>query len=515
MLAVDAGEVGRFALEEAVARRAETLPDGIRMAARHGADLLPAGLQGYQFVGGLLPLLAVLQRLGLGAYLILELEVVLHLGLHAGEELPLALEEAVARRAEALVDTVVVLLRGETDGLPRLLNLQQTLVGAVPLLEGRQRLAHQLLGRHAEPLLQFEVVHLFGLQRLEVLLVLLVDAARSLLETLPERLLVFVGHGARFAPLVVELLQLVERLDNRRLEHQRLGLLAEGNLLLVVLLQVEVTQLLVDFDEVVEILDMEVVGLPQVLDLLLGHRSGLLPALLQLAEAVEGMIERLVGIDQRLELLDDAELRLQVLLLLLLEVGQEGVAARTVFADEVLEPRLRTVGRRRKLLLLAAGLDEGLARRFDLGAAYFVESHLNRLDVAAERLHGLLFEHPGEEVEQFLLAPADIAVRRSGLKRLGIPLGKRLLAERQVGIFGRERSLFIGEIHRFVLRGRHRLLRHGGGRRRLVGRCRSGGGDVFGVHDGSDTLHIFSNLADLLLGSRKIRILSSHFYQAF
>ena len=415
MLAVDAGEVGRLALEEVVACRAETLPDGIRVAARHGADLLPAGLQGNQLVGGLLPLLAVLQRLGLGAYLVLELEVVLHLGLHAGEELTLALEEAVARRAEALVDSVVVLLGCEADGLPRLLNLQQTVVGTVPLLEGGQRLGHQLLGRHAEPLLQFEVVHLLGLQRLEVLLVLLVDAARGLLEALPERLLVFIGHGTRLAPLVVELLQLVERLDDGRLEHQRLGLLAERHLLLVVLLQVEVAQLLVDFDEVVEVLDVEVIGLPQVLDLLLGYRTGLLPALLQFAEAGEGMVERLVGVDQRLELLDDAELDLEVLLLLLLEVGQEGVAARTVFADEVLQARLGAVHRRGELLLLAAGLDKGPACRLDLGAAKFIESYLQCLDIAAERLHGLLLEHPGEEFQQLLLALAHEAVRGSGL----------------------------------------------------------------------------------------------------
>ena len=43
---------------------------------------------------------------------------------------------------------------------------------------------------------------------------------------------------------------------------------------------------------------MEVVGLPEVLDVGLGHGSRIAPALLEFAELVEGMVERLVGIDQ-------------------------------------------------------------------------------------------------------------------------------------------------------------------------------------------------------------------------
>ena len=70
-----------------------------------------------------------------------------------------------------------------------------------------------------------------------MLLMLFVDTARRGFETLPERLLVLIGDGTRLAPLVMEFLQLVERLDDGRLQHQRLGLLAEGDLLLVVLFQ--------------------------------------------------------------------------------------------------------------------------------------------------------------------------------------------------------------------------------------------------------------------------------------
>ena len=160
---------------------------------------------------------------------------------------------------------------------------------------GRKR--RELLGRGAKLGFEFEIADLLALQRLEMLLMLFVDAARRGLETLPERLLVFVGHGTRLAPLVVEFLQLAERLDHRRFENQRLGLLAEGDLLLVVLFQVEIAQLLVDLDEIVEILDVEVIGLPQVFDILLRHDAGLLPALLEFAELVERMVERLVRVD--------------------------------------------------------------------------------------------------------------------------------------------------------------------------------------------------------------------------
>ena len=134
---------------------------------------------------------------------------------------------------------------------------------------------------------------------------LFVDARRSRFETLPQRLFVFVGHGTRLTPLVVELLQLVERLHDRRLGHQSLGLLAQGCFLLVILLQIQIAQLLVYLYEVVEILDVQIVCLPQILHLLLRHHARLLPTLLQLAELGESIVQRLVRIDQLLELIDD------------------------------------------------------------------------------------------------------------------------------------------------------------------------------------------------------------------
>ena len=65
-----------------------------------------------------------------------------------------------------------------------------------------------------------------------------VDLCARFAETLPELLLVFVGYGAGFAPLVVQFLQFVERIDNRRFQNEGLGLFTKLQFGFVVLLQV-------------------------------------------------------------------------------------------------------------------------------------------------------------------------------------------------------------------------------------------------------------------------------------
>ena len=87
---------------------------------------------------------------------------------------------------------------------------------------------------------QFEIFRLLGLDVLEEGLMLLVYTARSLLETLPKRLLELIGDGARLTPLVVEFLQFVKCLHDRRFQNQRLGRFAQRELLLVVLFQIEI-----------------------------------------------------------------------------------------------------------------------------------------------------------------------------------------------------------------------------------------------------------------------------------
>ena len=124
----------RLTLKEAVASGTETLPHLIRVTTRYGTHLLPLRLQSNQLLGCVLPVLAVLQRLGSLANLLLELEVVLHLALHTLIELTLCLEETVASRTETVVDACVVLLWGEAYCTPYLLNLNQSLACLVPLL---------------------------------------------------------------------------------------------------------------------------------------------------------------------------------------------------------------------------------------------------------------------------------------------------------------------------------------------------------------------------------------------
>ena len=196
---------------------------------------------------------------------------------------------------------------------------------------------------------------------------------------------------------------------------------------------------------------------------------------------------------------------------------------------------------------------------------------------SADRLHGLLFEHTRKEGYQLFLAlPGKLVLggRRFLGQLVGSGLFSRLALQFQPGILRGERRLLVREIHFGT--GRHGLLagfglhrlgngldtgtlrtrrglgfRHGLLRRRRFshghlcrghlcrGRSRNGffrlgffcrgcfhdgfrlrccgglGFRDFGSHFGSYGLHIFSSIADSLLGSRKIRIFSSHLSTRF
>ena len=242
---------------------------------------------------------------------------------------------------------------------------------------------------------------------------------------------------------------------------------------------------------------MQVVGLPQVFDILLRDQARLLPALLQLAELREGMIERLVGVDQLLELLDDALLDLEVRLLFGLEVGNELVPAPAVLLEELLELDLRTVDRRGEILFGAPLGDEMAVCGLHLGTADAVEGDLQRLDVAAQRLHGLLLEHAGEQGHQFLLSLAgELVLGRIGslLRELpGSLLLGRLALDFQSGVAGSQGGVLIGEVdldigrRRFVVLDGNRLDRRAdarppGPRRSLLLRIRSGLGCCGGLN---------------------------------
>lgn len=135
---------------------------------------------------------------------------------------------------------LIIFLGIESDRFPDFLYLEELLARLVPLFARSQRLLRQLFGFDAKLALELQIAELLLLDILEKLLMLLVDTARSLLETIPQHLFIFIGHRADFSPLVVQLRSLWNAFDDRRFEHQRFGLFAQSQLLLVILLQVEI-----------------------------------------------------------------------------------------------------------------------------------------------------------------------------------------------------------------------------------------------------------------------------------
>ena len=495
VLIVHRSEMSGLALEESVARRTEPFPDLVGIAARHGPRLLPLGLQCDQLIGRLLPLLAVAQRFGRLAQLGLELEVVLHLALQPGIVGTLGLEEFVAGIAETLVDGIVIFLGSESDRFPDFLYLEELLARLVPLFARSQRLLRQLFGLDTKLALEFQIAELLLLDILEKLLMLLVDTARSLLETIPQHLFIFIGHRADFTPFVVQLLQFVERFDDRRFEHQRFGLFAQGQLLLVILLQIEIAQLLVDLDEIVEILHVQVVGLPQILHILLGHHPGLFPTMLQLPELVESLVEHFVRRSQLLEFLDDLQLYLEVLLLGRFESGDELVPQTAVLPEKILETQLRRIRLGNEFTLRTAGFDKSPSCGIGLRPTQFVKRYLEGLHIPAQGLHRALFEHPGENRQQLLLRLArQVAAGR--VPACGLLLG-RSLAQVEPCVFGSQCCIFVGEVH-------PTLCRH-------VGIVRNCGIRFPAICGHGIVLRILNyGRVEMFPGNRKSRIFSSH-----
>ena len=237
------------------------------------------------------------------------------------------------------------------------------------------------------------------------------------------------------------------------------------------------------------------------------------------------MVERLVRADQLAELLDDRELRAQVGLLLGLERGDELVAAGTVVAEELLQAHLGAVDRGREGRLVAPLPEEGAAGRLDLGAADAVEGDLERLHLAADRLHGTLGQQRGEDREQLLLALAGEALLadRRRRERFGRSLLGRLVLDLQAGALGRQRGLLVGKVDRGHRRGLlldvGELLRPGhhlglgtdpgapGAGRRVAALRRLPGGRG---RIGHGIRILLGRGAGKLLGSGKGRIFSSH-----
>ena len=131
-----------------------------------------------------------------------------------------------------------------------------------------------------------EVLLFLGADVLEMLLMTLVDDRRRGLEACPYLLSELLGHRTCLAILLMQLLQLVERAYHIGLFGEFLRSLAETRLELEVLLEVVLTRLAIEFQQVVVLLHVQLVVAPQLAGVLRRHALYLLPLLLQFLEFI-------------------------------------------------------------------------------------------------------------------------------------------------------------------------------------------------------------------------------------
>ena len=268
-------------LEELVASVQEILPELVALFARYEAHGLPLSLKLNQLVAGLLPLGAFRQSLCLLYEFLLLCQVVGILALDSLEEFSLLAEELVVGDAETLKDLHVHLLRSETNLLPFALHLNHSLGSFLPVGSLLVLLLVDGLNLLAEGSLLGEVLLFLGTQVLKVLLVLLVNHGAGILESGPDFLAQILSHRTNLTILLVQVLQLVEGRDYVWFLSQFLGSLAQLGLRLQVFLEVVFASLVVEFQEVVELLHVELVVLPHLVGLLSRNSLYLFPLLLQ------------------------------------------------------------------------------------------------------------------------------------------------------------------------------------------------------------------------------------------
>ena len=168
----------------------------------------------------------------------------------------------------------------------------------------------------------------------------LVHRSGSGTEAVPDGFAVLLVHRTEFFPLFVVFLEGPERLDHILLIHQGFCLLAEFHLGLEVLLEVEIPKFPVDLHIVVEHLHVVLVGIVEILDLALRHGTCGTPAVLDVAECREGVLEVFLGVQQRLELFDQGCLYGVVLFTLLFQLGRVLRTDGAILAVEFLETAL-------------------------------------------------------------------------------------------------------------------------------------------------------------------------------
>ena len=155
-----------------------------------------------------------------------------------------------------------------------------------------------------------------------MLLVAFVDDGACCLEALPDGFALVFCHGAYLLVLGVECLQLLECRDDvfLGLVGKSLSLLAEPLFGLQVLPEVILARLDVEFEQVVELLDVVLVGLPYLCGSFGGNGLYLFPCSLQLFELVEVLVSLFGRCCELLDTLNDSELPFEVFCLLTLHL---------------------------------------------------------------------------------------------------------------------------------------------------------------------------------------------------
>ena len=128
---------------------------------------------------------------------------------------------------------------------------------------------------------------LFGVQLIEVRLMLLIDDGRSRFETVPQVLTQLTCHRSYLRPLVVQLLQRTRCFNDVLVALQTLCRFTQQRLELQVLLEIQVTKFNIDLDEVVELLLVLLIRFAYLLRVSSGHRTNRFPRCLQLAHTLQ------------------------------------------------------------------------------------------------------------------------------------------------------------------------------------------------------------------------------------
>ena len=238
----------------------------------------------------------------------------------------------VAGLAEALEDGGVLLLWSKAYGAPLCLKFQNLLGEGVPfyLLALGLGLAQQCFCLLAQSGLLLQILCLACLDALEVSLMALVYLGGGVLETCPQFFAQVTLHGPCLLPLLVQGLQLSEGTDDVLHGKQCFCLLAQVGLYLQVLAEVIVAHLVAQLQQVVELLSVELVVLPNLRALFCRDGTDFLPCLLQLLELVEVCAHLFGSGGQLLYLLQDGGLALEVLCALFLKAQ---LLCGTTFAD--------------------------------------------------------------------------------------------------------------------------------------------------------------------------------------